>query len=49
MVNDLTMLQVLGVSLGFIFMVLLGLAEVKGSDEEIIVSETESIINPTTT
>ena len=40
-------LQVLGVSLGFIFMVLLGLAEVKGSGEEIIVAETESLINPT--
>ena len=43
-------LQVLGVSLGFIFMVLLGLAEVKGSsDEEIIITETESLINPTMT
>lgn len=41
------MLQVLGVSLGFIFMVLLGLAEVKGSGEEIIIAETESLINPT--
>lgn len=40
-------LQVLGVSLGFIFMVLLGLAEVKGSGEEIIIAETESLINPT--
>merc|ERR1719461_2077527 len=38
-------LQVLGVSLGFIFMVLLGLAEVKGSGEEIIVTETESLIS----
>merc|ERR1712154_662856 len=41
-------LQVLGVSLGFIFMVLLGLAEVKGSSDEEI-SETESLINPTIT
>lgn len=40
-------LQVLGVSLGYIFMVLLGLAEVKGSGEEIIIAETESLISPT--
>ena len=49
MVTDWSLLQVLGVSLGFIFMVLLGLAEVKGSGEEIIITETGSLINPTIT
>jgi len=38
------LVQVVGVALGFIFMVLLGLAEVKGSEEELVAAETEAVL-----
>merc|ERR1719189_1278962 len=38
------LVQVVGVTLGFIFMVLLGLAEVKGSEEALVAAETEAVL-----